>query len=145
MRNRNLLPTHIWSLTSKHRGTSVRTATADRPHLHPRRLFVTVNDAVAFIVFYSECKTMSSCVFCSASRLSGKKSVSAVCLFMPDRRRDAEYFCRCVVMETNICLSALSTATMMSHGLALGVMRRLPVILTVLHYQIQTIQAAIMK
>lgn len=63
---------------------------------------------------------------------------------MPGRRRDAEYFCRCVVMETNICLRTLHSNNDVTWS---GARRydRLPVILAVLYYHTQTIQKAIIK
>lgn len=63
---------------------------------------------------------------------------------MPDRRRDAEYFCRCVVMETNICLRTLHSNNDVTRS---GARRyeRLPVILAVLYYHTQTIQKAMIK
>lgn len=64
---------HIWSLTSKHCRTSARTAAADSPHLHPRRLFVTLNDAVTLIVFNSEWSEWAHAFFAKHQGCQGKK------------------------------------------------------------------------
>lgn len=123
MRNRILLPMHIWSVTSKHHRTSARTAAADCPHLHRSRLFVTVNDAVALIVFNSECKRMSSCVFLlSIKAVREKKCQSALFIHAWSKAR-CWIFLQMRCYGDKYLSETLSTATMMSQDLARGVMR----------------------
>lgn len=146
MRNRNLLPMHIWSVTSKHRRTSVRTAAADRPHLHPRRMFVTLNDAVALIVFNSGCKRMSSCVFFLLSIKAVREKKCQRSLFIRAWSK-----ARCWIFLQMRCYGDkyLSESTLHSNNDVTwsGTWRyeRLPVILTALHYQIQSIHMATVK
>lgn len=111
-------------------------------HLHHRRLFVANNDVLLFIVFESEWAHASWFAPRKFVEVLGKECQCGLCILAwwkicwCRKHEMLNIFFRYVVMETNIWLKAFSTVTMMSHNLALCVVKRLYVISTVSYHHL---------